>query len=239
LTAGSNIISMTPQSDSPRDATSGAATGDPSCKVGKSAVEFGIEDTLERIVAERRQGASFRDLADEFNMAIVESALEAADLGDSRSIHAAMVGEDVATPVYRILQGNSEAGIESAELRARLSSAGVDVPRVEGAFVSHVTMRSHLQDCVGVSPDESGPSLDQIVNTIRGARTRSLNIIQSSVDRAIRYGLFDTGPLTVEMVVRATCQECGDQFYLSDLIEERQCSCSTDETTDQARESNS
>jgi|GEM_PF-3819124 len=222
---------MTPDSNASQDATRATAE-EACCKVRASAVEFGVEDALERIKSERRRGSSFRDLADEFNTAIVERALDAEDLGDSRSIHAAMIGDDVATRVYEILRGNSEAGIEGAELRARLSSAGVDVSRLEDAFVSHVTMRSHLQDCVGVTPEESGPTLDHIVNTIRGARTRSLNVIQSSVERARRHDLITTGPLTVEMVFRATCQECGDQFYLSDLIEERECSCAGEDATE-------
>jgi hypothetical protein len=107
-----------------------------------------------------------------------------------------------------------------------LSEAGVAVDDLESAFVSHVTIRSHLQECVEVEPKKSPPPFEQTVNTTQGARTRAVNVIQSTVDRAVKNGQLQTGQLETELLVQITCQDCGDTFYLTELLDQRQCSCS-------------
>jgi len=182
---------------------------------------------LSALVERRRSGASFRTLAEYFNRQIVARALDDADLGHGRTVHAALTGEDIAEEVYGVLRGDASADVKRAEVRARLSDAGVDVATLESAFVSHVTIRSHLQDCVDVEPDESLPPFDQIINTTQGARSRAENVIQSTIDRAVKNGQLETSDLEVDISIQLTCQECGDAFYLSELLDTRRCSCAT------------
>lgn len=207
---------------------SGEGVGSPCCKVQRTAVTFDVSDALDELAAARQEGASFRTLATQFNTRVVEQVLGEIDV-EGRSIHAALTGEDIASEVYEVLRTDRDSDIRRAELRARLSDAGVDVENLESAFVSHVTIRSHLQECVGVEPERSTPPFEQTVNTARSAQTRASNVVQSTIDRAVRHDQLQTGDLDVEILIRVTCQDCGDTFYLSELLEQQHCSCgSTD-----------
>lgn len=218
---------MVPDADPSEGAEREAASETDCCKVGRTAAAFDVADAVVELADRRAAGHSFRDLAAYFNTRVVERALERSAVEDGRSVHAALVGDDVADDVYRVLRGDGESDIRRAEVRARLSEAGVDVERLESSFVSHVTVRSHSRDCVGVEPDESPPPFEQIVNTTQGARTRASNVVQSSLDRAVRHGHLETGRLEAEVPVRVTCTECGDAFYLTELLNRRRCSCAT------------
>lgn len=216
---------MSPDSDTVGRQKTTANLESPCCKVQRTAAVFGVTDRLDDIATRRRDGDSFRDITTYFNTQVVERALSATGLGEGRSIHAALTGDRIAADVYDVLRGDSDSDIRRAEVRARLADAGVDVDELQSAFVSHVTVRSHLQDCVGVEPDESPPPFEQTVNTTQGARKRAANIIQSTVDRAVKNGQLQTGPLEAELSVQITCTECGSTFYLTELLEQRACSC--------------
>lgn len=196
----------------------------PCCKVQQTAAAFDMVSALDELVIARRDGTSFRKLTAQFNTRVVEQALGWADI-DGRSVHAALTGEDLSNDIYEVLRTDCDRDIRRPELRARLSEAGVNVDALESSFVSHVTARSHLQECVGVEPERSPPPFEQTVNTAQGARTRASNVIQSTIDRAVRNDQLLTGNLDTEVLVRLTCRDCGDTFYLSELLEQRQCSC--------------
>ena len=205
----------------------GGSRGAHCCKVRRTAVRFDLPDLLSTLAERRRSGVSFRTLAEYFNQQIVARAIDEADIGHGRTIHAALTGEDLAEEVYTVLRGSESTDVKRAEVRARLSDAGVDVETLESAFVSHVTLRSHLQDCVDVAPDEPLPPFDQTINTTQGARSRAVNVIQSTIDRAVTNGQLETRALDVDVSIQLTCQECGDTFYLSELLDKRRCSCAT------------
>lgn len=197
------------------------------CKVQRTAAAFDMTGAVEELTTLREEGTSFRDIADFFNTQVVDRALERADIGDGRSVHAALTGGDIAGDVHEVLRSDHHSDIRRAEVRARLSDAGVDVDSLESALVSHVTIGSHLQDCVEVEPEQSQPPFEQTVKTTQGARTRAGNVIQSTIDRAVRNDQLQTGPLEAEIFVQLTCQGCGDTFYLTELLEQRTCSCPT------------
>lgn len=214
--------SGTPEPESERG---DGSDGSHCCKVQRTAVRFDLPDVLSILVERRRAGASFRTLTEYFNQQIVARALDEADLGHGRTVHAALTGEDIAEDVYEVLQGDTSADVKRAEVSARLVDAGVDVATLESALVSHVTIRSHLQNCVDVAPEKSLPPFDQIINTTQGARSRAVNVIQSTIDRAVKNGQLETGDLEVDISIQLTCQDCGDTFYLPELLDQRRCSC--------------
>lgn len=199
------------------------------CKVGRTASAFGIDDRLSELSALRRNGASFRDITTTFNTWVVERALTRGDIGNDRSIHAALVGENTAERVYHVLRSDDDSGVQRTELRARLSSTDIDVDRLEASFVSHVTMRSHLQACVGVDPETTPPEFEKTVNTTQRAKIRAKNVIESTLERAAEHEQIEVGSPRTEVVVKITCDECGDMFYLTELLDQQRCSCHTKE----------
>lgn len=215
---------MTQPSDDASDVSADDGTA-ACCKVERTAIEFDIRDISTDLVKRRRDGDSYRAIAEYFNTHVVKAELNRADVTSGRSVHAALVGEDIAEEIYRVLHTDTESDIRRAELRARLTEAGINVDHLESAFVSHVTVRSHLQECVSVNVDSSPPPFEKTVNTTQWARTRASNVIQSTLDRAVKTGQLETGQLEAELFVRVTCESCGDTFYLVELLDERSCSC--------------
>lgn len=199
--------------------------GSACCKVTSTARDYDVSDAVSELTTRRREGDSLRELATYFNTRVTERALEEADIHSGQSVHAALIGEELASTVYQILRTNDGSDIRRAELRARLREEGVDVDALENAFVSHVTVRTHLQECVNVQPKETAADFEKTVNTVRWAHTRAENIIQNTLDSAVSAGEIETGGLETEVLVRATCEHCGDTFYLEELLDERRCSC--------------
>lgn len=198
----------------------------PCCKVARTAAAYEVTDVAAELPERRRAGDSFRDLANYFNTHVTEQALKRADVKSGTSVLSALVGDDIASAVFHVLRGDGDVDIRRAELRARLADVGVDVEALEAAFVSYVTVRSHLQDCLGVEAEKSVPDFEKTVNTVWWARTREENIIQNALDRAVRTDEIRTGPLAAEVFVRVTCETCGNTFYVEELLNERRCDCS-------------
>jgi len=218
-------VTPTPDTSGPED--SDGSDGSPCCKVQRTASFFDTPALVSELATRRKSGDSFRKIAAYFNQQIVARALEDADLGQDRTLYAALTGDAIAEDVYDALRRDSTSNIKRAEVRARLSEAGIDVSTLESSFVSHVTIRSHLQDCIGVMPDESPPPFEQIINTTQGARSRAVNVIQSTIDRTTKNGQLQTGDLEVNVSVQLTCQDCGETFYLAELLDRRRCSCTS------------
>lgn len=218
---------MTSASDTSGPEDSDGSDKPPCCKVQRTAFKFDSRELLSELSTKRKAGDSFREIAAYFNQEIVARALDDADIEQDRTLHAALTGDEIAEDVYDVLRRNSSSDIQRAEVRARLSDVGIDVSMLESAFVSHVTIRSHLQNCVEVTPDESLPPFDQVINTTQGARSRAVNVIQSTIDRGVKNGQIQTGDLEVDISVQMSCQDCGDTFYLAELLDQRRCSCTT------------
>lgn len=199
------------------------------CKVTTTATTYDAHDAVAELATRREDGASFRELATYFNTRVTERALEKADIQQGQSVHSALIGEDFASTVYEMLRTEEGSDVRRAELRARLSDEGVDVDALEEAFVSYVTIRSHLQECVGVHREQSSSDFEKTVNTVRWAHTRAENIIQNALNSAGATQEMQTGDLETEVVVRVTCESCGDTFYVEELLDERQCSCAESE----------
>lgn len=195
------------------------------CKVGRTATGYGIDHRLSELATLRRDGTSFREITTTFNTWVVKEVLEGENIGDNRSVHAVLVGENTAGEIYRVLRSNGSSDVRRTELRARLSAVGIDVDDLESSFVSHVTMRSHLQNCVGIDPDTEPPEFKKTVNTAQRAKVRATNVIESTLERAVKHGQIRVGSLRVELQVKTACDKCGDTLYLSELLDRRRCSC--------------
>lgn len=190
--------------------------GSPCCKVARSAARYDRPELDAELRRRHDEGASLRDLERVANRAFRDGAIEEAGvdvLGDADSILDALTG------------GDASAG-ERTELRTRLSRAGVDVERLETAFVSYGTVRTHLRDCLDVETARAGGvSVDEARGTIEWARSRSEAVVERTLTRLRDGGELATGDLELTQVVRVTCVECGATYPVNDLLKEGECDC--------------
>lgn len=204
------------------------------CKVTATALEYDVMDTAMRLPERRHAGDSLRELTRWFNISVIDQILGNSDISSGKSIHTALIGDDLAEEVYRILRTDDGTDVQRAELRARLAEAGIDVDALENALVSHVTIRAHLLECLNIDVDTQVANFEKTTNTIRWAHSRAENVIQSALESSVAAGETRTGPLQAEVAVRVTCQTCGDMFYVDEFLENPQCQCAGEDNYEQS-----
>lgn len=188
------------------------------CKVGRVAERWSLPDLDDALVRRHEAGDGLRDLADLVNRRVLEDAVTGADadvIGDADALYATVTGEDVS------------AG-RRAEVRAQLSNAGVDVLGMEDDFVSHQTVKSHLNDCLGVDTARSKPlDRERATGTVEWARSRSEAVIERTIERLRASDELETGSLSVTHTVRITCEDCGQTYRQDELLASGRCACAT------------
>lgn len=204
-----------------------AETGDgPCCKVARSARAYGVSDVDSELRRRRDDGASYRDLTEWFNVRLVARALDRAGVDDGRSVPTALLGDELPERAYLVLDGADGGDVRRAETRARLADAGVDVDALESAFVSHVTLRSHLRECLGVAGGgRAAASVEDAAGVIRWARNRTRGVASDALARLRRDGVVAAGELDVEVVVTVTCRDCGASYHLREFLDRERCDC--------------
>lgn len=190
-----------------------------SCKLGRSADAYGLRELDERIADRHADGASLRDLEEFVNEAILRGALRAADadvVGDLGGLYDALRGEDVT------------AG-RRTEVRRRLERAGVDVDALLSDFVSYQTVRTHLQDCLGVDTNrERDLTVADARGTVEWARSRTEGIAERTLERLARADRIPDGEFDVSQVVRVSCTDCGAAAPVGEFLDRGGCDCAVD-----------
>jgi hypothetical protein len=188
-----------------------------SCKVGRTIEQYGLaglDDEVERRRDEEDE--SLRSLAEFVNTQVLQRAI---DRHADREVLA-----DAAS-IYSQLTDGSDAG-QTTEIRRRLTTAGVPVDEVSDSFVSHQTVRSHLQTCLDMETGRSqATDIEDVEKLIEWARSRDEEIIDRAISRLRDSGELDIGQTNVIHSVRIICEECGQSHRLQDLLDAEGCEC--------------
>lgn len=186
------------------------------CKVERITEKHGFSDLDEELRRRHRSGASLRELETFINTRVLERALLESDvalIGDTESI-------------YRILQGDDVTPGQRAEIRSQLERAGPPVSDVEDDFVSHQTVKRHLQNCLGVDTNrQSKITFDEAEQTVEWAQSQNLSVIENTIKRLQNAGLLEVDHLDVTQSVRVTCEETGNTFRLREFLRRGGCDC--------------
>jgi hypothetical protein len=192
--------------------------------VGRVIEEVGLSDLNEKLVGRRTgehgEPASFRDLVDHFNREVLRSAL--LDAGE-----APLEGE--VENMYRLLTDDEVSKGTQLRIRKQLDRDGVDLDAVEQRFVSHPTMGSHLQDCLGVEKSRSSQDrLEAAKERIFKMQSRTEAVIENTLEGLASAGQIATGAPVVTLHVRVTCEDCGVHAPVRGFIDGDGCDCDTD-----------
>ncbi|MDZ5811294.1 hypothetical protein U4E84_08025 [Halorubrum sp. AD140] len=182
----------------------------------------GMGATLEAAwTGETGERTSLRDLADEFNEAVLEAALRDAGV-------ASLAVEVPST--YEALR--SDAGSEATRARRRLEREGVDVDGLTGDFVTHQAIHTYLTRDRGASlPDDEGLA-DRKVETIEKLQGRISAVTESSLASLANADELDRDDYDVLVDVRAVCPSCGADAPVGELIRRGGCGCASETSAD-------
>lgn len=196
-----------------------AASGRCGCKVGRTIETYDLGGLDDELVA-RRTGdrpASLRDLADRFNRTVLRAAIER--VGGSP-----LDGEVANT--YRLLTAEDVSSGTRVRVRKQLEREGVDLEAVEGSFVSHPTMGSHLRECLAVErPSDPGPDVATAEERIFKMGGRFEAVVGDALDGLAAADRLGAGELSVTLDAQVTCQDCGVHAGVREFIERGGCDC--------------
>lgn len=192
-------------------------------KVGRVIAEYDLDgfgaELEARWTGERGERTSLRDLADVLNRRLLRQAM--AEAGDPPL-------EPDVEATYQALTGDGVSRGVQTQVRRDLQRQGVDVDSLEADFVTHQAVHTYLTEYRGaehVTGDDD--PRDSARQTIQRLRSRTLAVVENSLDRLRKAGHLATGDLEVFVNVRVTCTDCGSQYDVVTLLSDGQCDCET------------
>jgi len=192
------------------------------CKVDRVCEKWGL-DNVDAKLREQRQNseASLRDLESYFNQQVLEAAM--------REARAEMIDGEVEN-TYRLLTADDVSSGSRVEIKDRLRRSGMDPEAVTSDFVSYQTIRTHLQECLGVNTSiESEFDISDAKNIVFKLLSRTEVITERTIDRLRSSGHLTTGDINVTLSLRIVCTECGEEYTFSRLLKRGQCGCASGE----------
>jgi hypothetical protein len=194
----------------------------PSSKVARLISEYdldGLGDELEaRWTGDGVERTSLRDLADYFNEQLLERVL--IDAGMSA------LDSDVSSTYRNLTDEDVSTGIRT-DARTRLENNGVGVDSLESDFVSYQAIRSYLTEYRDaeyrrLSDDEK---VKKDLQSIQRLMTRTLSVTEERIEKLVQTDRIDAGSFEVLLDVQVLCGECGQQYSVSEFLDERGCDC--------------
>jgi hypothetical protein len=172
---------------------------------------------------ESGERTSLRDLADEFNEAVLEAALREASVSS--------LNVDVSS-TYESLRG--ESGSSATRARRRLEREGIDVDELTGDFVTHQAIHTYLtQEREASLPAADDDMADRKVETIEKLQGRVSAVAESAISSLANAGELDRGDYDVLVDVRTVCPNCGADAPVGELIRRGGCGCTAEPESDE------
>ena len=138
-----------------------------------------------------------------------------------------MIGD--AETIYEVLTDDDTDRARQAELRSKLARYNVDIDDVQQDFISHQTVRNHLNDCRKIDTGrESTFDLEAGKKTIEWAQARSEGVIEQTIERLRNAGEVADTQTEVTQSVRVACSACGQSYRIEAFLEQGGCDCRPD-----------
>lgn len=203
------------------DGSPDAGRPETASKVGRVIAEYGLEglgDTLEHEwTRDDGDRASLRDLADDFNKRVLESAM--ADAGVS-------VLEGEVENTYRLLEGDDVSRGMRTQAKNRLGRNGIDVESLRQDFVSHQAVHTYLTKYrEAKQPESEASQLERDVATIGRLQSRTTAVVESILTQREKAGDITVGDFDVLVDVKVLCRDCDSQYDAASLLQSGGCDC--------------
>jgi hypothetical protein len=183
-------------------------------KVERNIEKYGLDGLNEELHRRHQEGASLRDLATVINKRVLETALQDAN--------ATVVGD--VESIYEALRGNEVSVGRRAAVSSQLKQQGVPMDEVEDDFVSHQTVRDHLQTCLDRdTARQPRVTRSDATDTIEWARSRCIAVIERTLTRLHDAGQLQAANVEVTQSIRVTCDECGSSYRLNEFVDDGGC----------------
>ena len=190
-------------------------------KVERVIDEYDLDGWGERLEAEwtgdGTERKSLRDLATEFNVAVLRSALSTA--GEST------VAADVES-TYRTLTEDDVPRSDAIRKRRELERADIDVDEVTRNFVTHQAIHTYLTKVRNAELErDDGDRVERKKETIQRLISRTQVVTDSTLEELVNAELLTDRSYDVFVNVRVVCNDCGSDYTVEELIARGGCDC--------------
>lgn len=212
--------------------------GQCSCKIGRDIDRYDLSGLNEELQYRRNEeDASLRDLAEHVNKRILEAVLNDTRTDLTNVAYGAVSETDALDAVYETLASDDTPADREARVRKRFEQAGVDIEEIESHWVTHPTVRTHLNECLDIDTAQRARiTADTARNTIEWARTRCRRVVEQTITRLSSAGIVAIGDADVSVGIQITCSDCGSTYRPGALLEEGACACHSDQNSDSTRQ---
>jgi hypothetical protein len=192
---------------------------DACCKVHRVANAYhldGIDAELRRRY--ESQDATLHELAAYINNRITSVTLDVAD---------ASFDIEPATVRAALREKESIPATKRDDIRASLVGK-INVELLTQSYVSHETVRRHLNEHMDVSTEQCGfDNLDELKEALESYQEQYQNGVIGALYRARKMGLIDGEEFEIYSTT-VECTSCSKTYRLMDLVENRGCNCHKD-----------
>lgn len=205
------------------DRTSDEGTRDYCCKLARLAVDYGLPDLDHDLVTRRRtKDDSLRDLA-----AYVNDSVTATAVFDESELALAAPPGDIRRVVTGDGAGTDLAVDERERIATELEHSTVDVDALERDFVSHETVRTHLDEHLDVdtSRDVDPTTIPDTREMIASIRERDASVVERAIRALEREGRIGHGSVEATLTIRVTCSACGRSYSIDEFLDDEGCRC--------------
>lgn len=192
------------------------SSADACCKVARVTQAYqlsGIDDELRRRY--RDENATLHELADYFNdriTAVAVDVIENPPETEPGTVRAALEGKD------------SIPATKRDDIRADLAGQ-LDIDMLTNNYVSHETIRKHLNDHLDISTSKGGfETFDELKEQLESYQEQYENGVRSALKRGSKKGLIEGGDFRI-FSTRVECENCSETYRLQELVQKRGCSC--------------
>lgn len=195
------------------------AESDSTCKIDRVSEKWELATIDDQLRTRWADGDSLRDLETYYNEAVLRSAMESEGMD-------ALDGE--VSNVYRLLTDEDVSPGKQIDAESRLRQSGIDPTELTDDFVSYQTVRTHLNDCLGLeTARETSLTIDEARTTVLKLISRTESVATQMIGRLETDDELRISAPTVTLSLRVGCADCDDEYTFSTLLERGGCSCET------------
>jgi hypothetical protein len=186
------------------------------CKVQRVAEAYQLSGVDEELKRRYESGeATLHELAKYVNDRITAVTLDAADNpvdAEPSTVRAALNGEEEIPATRR------------DNMRATFAGR-IDLEVLTDSYVSHETIRRHLNEHLDVSTSRGGfDTFEEFEEALGTYQEQYENGVKSALKRASKKELINGDQYRI-FSTRVECQHCSETYRLQELLESRGCSC--------------
>jgi len=163
---------------------------------------------------------SLRDLAEYFNHQLLAEMMSTVGMQ-------ALDGE--VENIYRLLTGDVSKA-DRTRIERRLESEGVDVEKLLDDFVTYQAMRTYLREYRGAEYSASeGSRTENEKANLQRLRSRTAAVTETKFEQLRDGNHIDLGEFSTIVEITILCEDCGNQYDASTLLDRGACACNNRE----------